>query len=128
MCTRAAQSVPQASRRVPGVAVRPMMKAFLLLCSLLLAEPHAFWLTIGKEKTYVRFSESPSTTTVPGFDQPLANRTGVFVTIKPATAVNQLALTMGAEGGFHNLVAPTPSSLQDPSAVAMVEGEGLKGM
>ena len=106
----------------------PMMKAFLLLCSLLPAEPHAFWLTIGKEKTYVRFSESPSTTTVPGFDQPLTNRTGVFIASKPATAVNQLALTMGTEGGFHNLVASTPSSLQDPSAVAMVEGEGLKGM
>lgn len=77
----------------------------------------------------MRFSESPSTTTVPGFDHnPLANRTGLFVAVKPATAGNQLALTMGTEGGFHNLVAPTPSSLRDPAAVAMVEGEGLKGM
>ena len=104
------------------------MRSWLLLCACLPAEPHAFWLTIGEENTFVRFSENPSATTVPGFDQPLANRTGVFVAVKPATAVKQLALAIGTEGGFHNLVAPTPSSLRDPTAVAMVEGEGLKGM
>ena len=106
----------------------PTMRSWLLLCAALPAEPHAFWLTLGEEKTFVRFSESPITTTLPGFDPGLANRTGVFVAIKPATAVSQLAFTMGTEGGFHNLVAPTPSSLRDPAAVAMVEGEGLKGM
>ena len=52
----------------------------------------------------------------------------MFIAAKPAIVVNQLALNMGTEGGFHNLVAPTPSSLRDPAAVAMVEGEGLKGM
>ena len=104
------------------------MRSWLLLCAALPAEPHAFWLTIGEDQTFVRFSESPSTTTLPGFDQPLANRTGLFIAAKPAIVVNQLALNMGTEGGFHNLVAPTPSSLRDPAAVAMVEGEGLKGM
>ena len=38
----------------------PTMRSWLLLCAALPAEPHAFWLTRGEEKTFVRFSESPA--------------------------------------------------------------------
>ena len=108
--------------------MRPILRCLVLLCAALPAEPHAMWVSIGEKHIVVRFSESPITTTRPGFDTGLANRTTVSVSVKPTTASEALALTMGSEGGYHDLSAPTPASLHDPKAVALVEGNGLKGM
>ena len=101
------------------------MRSLVLLLCVVPAKPHAMWLTIG-EKVVVRFSESPITTTRPGFDKGLANRTAANVSVKTATGTDALALTMGKDGSYNDLSAP--STLRDPAAVALVEGNGLKGM
>ena len=102
-------------------------QAIVLLLCIVPAEPHAMWLTIGKKEIVVRFSESPITTTRPGFDKGLASRTAATFSVKPATT-DALAFTLGADGGYLDLSAPTPSLLRDPAAAALVEGNGLKGM
>ena len=103
------------------------MRSLVLLLCVVPAKPHAMWLTIG-EKVVVRFSESPITTTRPEFDKGLANRTAANVSVKTSTGTDALALTMGKDGSYYDLSAPTPSTLRNPAAVALVEGNGLKGM
>ena len=85
------------------------------------------WLTVGEKQIVVRFSESPITTTRPGFDSGLANRTSATVATKTDAGTDALPFTIGTEAGFHDLSAPTPSSLHHP-VTALVEGQGLKGM
>ena len=63
----------------------------------------------------MRFSESPSTTTVPGFDQPLANRTVV------AFAHYDPAWTFDGEDGNDNLGTAL-------DGVGDINGDGLSDL
>lgn len=104
------------------------MRSLLLLLCVVPAVGHAMWLILGEKEIAVRFSESATTTSRPGFDKALKSRTAATVALKPATATSPFVLAMNPDGDYYDLIAPTPSSLRDPAAVGLVEGNGLKGI